>query len=235
MSVESFFHINQSDQSFRDRLEGWRGGEASPKSPIRLIADLIDKEAKNGISQHVNAWVSAYNRQDLPRVRHAESHFLFNSHALVFSISLMALEDSIWQQRFYPREFVQRMRAGMGRLAPFNVPRKWGKLEPYDLTHGEWEQMVAAASDDKTLSIFFRNIGLMPYPLRVLFEKNKSGRKLIETKILPRYSALAESILGPQGKLLYVDEVLRMFGTSEEPESSGIVIIPSSQKKSVDY
>jgi hypothetical protein len=188
VSAERFFDTYLGAGDLSNMLDRWRGNER--KSPPRTMAERL-------IAESGEALTDMYDLQyGLRRVgADRRAGFRLNAATLLFGISIVSIEEALKTAMFDSRDVTAMFEnATKGRLS-FNFPPDFAPYPEY-INHGDWLQMIYAASDDKKLSVFFKEPNLMPKTLYKALQVDRGVMPLISGKIMPSYDRMMESVLG---------------------------------------
>jgi hypothetical protein len=195
VSAERFFAEYAEAPDFPKMIDFWRAKET--KSPPRTLAERLISEAGQAlfdISQKRNGY-SVVGADD-------SAQFTFNASVLLFGISIISIEETLKKSVFDPRDIRDAFeRATRGRFSYGlgTVPQ-----EPEYINHGDFLQMIYAASSDKKLTVFFREPSLLAKTHLAALRVDPNVLPSINSRIIPAYDNLMDRVYNADGIRLAV-------------------------------
>ena len=200
MSLEQFCLTHPAQQDLRETLGNRKSREGrSDRSLIGLLAEDLTKAAGEGLrgltkgmSQSATTLDpdSAMFQQMTPET--VKAIFEHNA-AIIFGVSVVGIEDTLLNRVFDGRGWADRYNMAKSGTPFDNITID---LDAKELTGKQWQSMIIQASQDKTLSVFFKEgIVTLPSILRRILHESRQLPQ-IRADIIPIYQNRARFLVG---------------------------------------
>lgn len=200
MSLKEFCSTHPPQQDLKEILGHKKSREGRfDRSLVGLLAEDMTKAAGEGLrgltkgmSQSATTISpdSSLFRQMAPETLKA---IFEHNAAIIFGVSLVGIEDTLLNREFDGRGWADRYNMAMSGT-PFS--RITFNQDAEELTDAKWRLMIAQVSQDRTLSIFFKEgIDALPTMLRRIL--HESGQLIqIRATIIPIFQDRARFLVG---------------------------------------